>query len=68
MPHQPTSRAETVTDRSGKRAAGRYAYRSSRYAWLVEAAQDALMVFSFGLWALLLGFVPVVAVCMLRGG
>ena len=38
-----------------------------RYARIAEAAQDALMVSSFGLWALLLGFVPVVAICMLRG-
>jgi hypothetical protein len=54
-----------MTDQSGKSAA----YRCShKYSWVVEAAQDALMVSSFGLWALLLGFVPVVAFCMLRGG
>jgi hypothetical protein len=64
MPHQQKSRVETVTDRPGKSAAYRYSHKY----WLVEAAQDALMVSSFGLWALLLGFLPVVAFCMLWGG
>jgi len=54
-----------MTDRSVKTAVWRY---SPRYSWLVEAFQDTLMVFSFGFWALLLGLIPVMAFCMLRGG
>lgn len=64
----PTSkeiRGEAMTDQSVKTAVWRY---SPRYSRLVEAFQDALMVFSFGFWALLLGFIPVMAFCMLRGG
>jgi hypothetical protein len=47
-----------MTDQTVKAAASRYA---CRYSWLAEAVRDALMVSSFGLWALLLGFAPVVA-------
>ena len=63
MSHQQKSPGEIVTNQTVKTAAYRYSYRY----WLVEAARDALMVSSFGLWALLLGFVPIVAICMLRG-
>jgi hypothetical protein len=59
---------KTVADRPSHRGSSRYSLRYSlRYSWLAEAFQDALMVSSFGFWALLLGFVPVVAFCMLRG-
>jgi hypothetical protein len=39
-----------------------------RHSWLAEAIQDALMVSSFGLWAVLLGFAPIVVLCMLMSG
>lgn len=61
-----------MTDRNVKTAVYPQSHRSSsryslQYSWLADAFQDALMVSSFGFWALLLGFVPVVAFCMLRG-
>jgi hypothetical protein len=36
--------------------------------WLAETLQDALVVSSFGIWAALLGFAPVVLFWMLRSG
>jgi hypothetical protein len=68
MSHEQRDPEEAMTDQSVKTAVWRY---SPRYSWLVEAfrdaLQDALIVSSFGFWALLLGFVPIVAFCMLRG-
>jgi hypothetical protein len=57
-----------MTDQNIKTAAYGQSHRySSRYSWRFEAFQDFLMVSSFGFWALLLGFLPVMAFCMLRG-
>jgi hypothetical protein len=56
---------ETMTYHIVKTTARRYA---RRHSWLTEAVQDALMVSSFGLWAMLLGFAPVVTLRMLIGG
>ncbi len=55
---------ETMTNRTAQTAACQYSYRY----WLVETFQDVLVVSSFGLWAALLGFAPIVAICILRGG
>jgi hypothetical protein len=64
MPDQQKTPGETMTNRTAQTTAYRYPYRY----WLAETLQDALMVSSFGLWAALLGFAPVVAFFMLRGG
>jgi len=53
-----------MTNRTAQTAACQYSYRY----WLVETFQDVLVVSSFGLWAALLGFAPIVAFCILRGG
>ena len=53
-----------MTNRTAQTAASQYSYRY----WLVETFQDVLVVSSFGLWAALLGFAPIVAFCILRGG
>jgi hypothetical protein len=53
-----------MADRAVQTTACQYSYRY----WLVETFQDVLVVSSFGLWAALLGFAPVVAICILRGG
>ncbi len=60
MSNKQKAPGETMTNQTVQTVA-------HRYARIAEAAQDALVVSSFGLWALLLGFVPVVAICMLRG-
>jgi hypothetical protein len=72
MSHQQKDPGEAMTDQSVKTVADRPSHRGSpryslRYSRLADAFQDALMVSSFGFWALLLGFVPVMAFCMLRG-
>jgi hypothetical protein len=72
MSHQKRDPGEAMTDQHSKTAALQHPYRGfPRYipsdSWLGEALQDALMVSSFGFWALLLGFMPVMAIFMLRG-
>jgi hypothetical protein len=68
MSYQQTDPGEAMTDQRVKTAVYPHSHRGSpRYQRLVEAFQDALMVSSFGFWALLLGFMPVIAFCMLRG-
>jgi hypothetical protein len=64
MPHQQKRPGETMTDPAVKTAACQYSYRYR----LAETFQDVLVVSSFGLWAALLGFAPVVALCILQGG
>ncbi|HTB01712.1 MAG TPA: hypothetical protein VK804_14665 [Bradyrhizobium sp.] len=41
--------------------------RTIRNAAQAEAVRDLLLVSSFGLWAMLLGFVPVVAFHLVMG-
>jgi hypothetical protein len=53
-----------MANRAVQTATCPYSYRY----WLAETFQDVLVVSSFGLWAALLGFAPVVAFCILRGG
>jgi hypothetical protein len=76
MSDQQREPGEAMTDRSVKTAVYPQSHRGSpryspgyscQYSWLAEAFRDALMVSSFGFWALLLGLMPVVAFCMLRG-
>jgi hypothetical protein len=72
MSSQQKQTGETMTDQTvqsatGWRYRGTYRY-SCQYSWFAEAIRDAFMVFSFGLWAAVLGFVPLVAFCMLRAG
>jgi uncharacterized membrane protein YccC len=69
MSHQQKDPGEAMTDQRVKTAVYPHSHHCSpRYPRLVEAFRDALMVSSFGFWALLLGFMPVMAFCMLRGG
>jgi hypothetical protein len=76
MPLQQKDPGEAMTDQSANTAAWQPSYRGSpryfpKHFRLVEGFQDALqsilIVSSFGFWALLLGFMPVMALCMLRG-
>jgi hypothetical protein len=64
MSHQQKRPGETMADRAVQTAACQHSYRY----WRAETFQDVLVVSSFGLWAALLGFAPVVAFCILRGG
>ena len=52
---------ETMTAQTTRDAADRASARA-------EAVQDLLLVSSFGLWAMLLGVAPVVALRLMTGG
>jgi hypothetical protein len=64
MSRQQEYPGETMANRPARTVVCRYPFRY----WLAETLQDALVVSSFGIWAALLGFVPVVLFWMLRSG